>query len=151
VKRLGTNYWRLSWIVLTNGVLVFPFFAAPLWERRTELSLHRVGVALPPFSYWRQLFASPWWLQLGVLVLLVGIVAELRRSILSPIFNLGLYVAGLILALLGQATDIVRGTQREVSPGVVLLFGIVPFALIVAVDAAFYVHAFRRIRRQGSD
>jgi hypothetical protein len=151
VKRLGRNYWRLGWIVLTNGVLVFPFFMAPLWQRRTELSLHRVGVVLPPFSYWRQLFASPWWLQVGVLILLVGIVAELRRSIVSPIFNLSPYVAGVVLAVLGQAADLMRGTHREVSPGAVLLFGIAPFALIAAINAAFYVHAFRGIRTEGSD
>lgn len=147
MKRLNGNYWRLGWILLTNGALVFLLLSGPIRAHQHQQVLHEaLGTPLEPFSYWKQLFAAPW-VPVVVLVLLLGISSELRRSALSPILNLGPYVAWLVVALWERARIIGEASPYELLLGKVLL--IIPLSLVIAIDLLFYLLAFRRGREAG--
>jgi hypothetical protein len=92
--------------------------------------------------------ATPW-VPVVVIVLLAGIVAELRRTILSPILNLAPYVVWLIVALWERAKVAGEATPQDLFLGKVLL--IIPLAVVIAIDLAFYVVAFRRMHTHGDN
>ena len=69
------------------------------------------------------------------IVLLVGIVAEARRSVLSPVVNLAPYVVWLIVALWERANVAAEAAPQELYFGKVLL--VLPLAVVIAVDLIF--------------
>ena len=148
MKRLNRNYWRHGWILLTNGAVILLFLSGPIRAHHEQQLLHQVmRTAPPPFSYAHEFFANPWGLLL-VLTLLGGILAELRRTVLSPIVNLGPYVVWFIVALLEQAKDAGEATPYELSLGKVFL---IILALVIAVDLVFYALAFHRRQAEGDN
>ena len=107
-----------------------------------------MGTAPPSFSYWKELLATPW-VPVVVLVLLIGIVAELRRSVLSPILTLLPYIAWLIVALFERERVAAEASPQDLFLGKVLL--IIPLAVIIAVDLIFYVAAIRRAQPKAAN
>ena len=149
MRRLNRNYWRFGWVLLTNGALSLLLLAGPIREYRNQELLHQAMRTTPPvFSYWKELFAAPW-VPLVVLVLLIGILAETRRTVLSPIVNLAPYVLWLITALWERAKVAAEATPYELFLGKVLL--IFPLTVVIAVDIIFYIAAFRGGRAEGRD
>ena len=148
MKRLNRNYWRLGWVLLTNGAVILLLLIGSIRAYHDQQLLNRIMSTSPPaFSYWNELFAAPW-VPLVLVVLLVGMLAEVRRTVLSPIFNLAPYVVWLIVALLERAR-IVDDATHELFLGRVLL--IFPLAAVIAVDVIFYVAAFRRTQPEDGD
>ncbi|HYL64438.1 MAG TPA: hypothetical protein VE077_17630 [Candidatus Methylomirabilis sp.] len=103
--------------------------------------------ALPPFSYVHEFFADLWG-PLLVLTLLGGVLAEVRRTVLSPIINVGPYAVWFILALWEHARLAGEATPYELSLGKVLL---IILAVVIGVDLAFYALAFRPRQTEGGD
>lgn len=148
MKRLNRNYWRLGWVLLTNGAVILLLLIGPIRAYHDQQLLNRVMRTTPPaFSYWKELFAAPW-VPLMLVVLLVGMLAEVRRTVLSPIFNLAPYAVWLIVALWERA-KVVDDATHELFLGKVLL--IFPLAAVIAVDVIFYVAAFRRTLPEDGD
>ena len=148
MRRLNRNYWRLAWVVLTNGVVIFLFLSGPIRAHHEQQLLHQVmRTAPPPFSYVHEFFADPWG-PLLVLTLLGGILAEVRRSVLSPIFNLGTYAVWFIVALWEQAKATGEATPYELSLGKVFL---IVLAAVIGVNLVFYALALRRRQAEGGD
>ena len=142
MRRLNVNYWRLGWVLLTNGALILLLLSGPIRAHNDQqLISEGLRTTPPPFSYWKELFASPW-VPVVVLVLLLGIVAEVRRTVLSPIVNLSPYVVWLIVALWERARVAGEATSQELFLGKVLL--IFPLAVVIGIDLIFYIVAFRR-------
>jgi hypothetical protein len=106
--------------------------------------------AAPPFSYIHEFFSDPW-RPIIVATLLVGIVAEVSGTVLSPIVNLGPYVVWLIMSLWEVVKVVGGATPSEVSPGVVIVLIVIPLAVVIAVDLTFYVIAFRRRQAEDGD
>jgi hypothetical protein len=103
--------------------------------------------AAPPFSYVDEFFSDPWQ-PIIVTTLVVGIVAELYGTVFSAMVNLCPYVVWLIM-FLWEAVQVARGaTPSEVSPGVIMVFMVIPLAVVVAVDLMFYITAFRQTREE---
>jgi hypothetical protein len=75
-------------------------------------------------------------------VLLVGILAEMRRTVLSPIIILSPCVVWLAVALWERAKVAGEATPSELFLGEVLL--ILPLTAVIVVDVIFYVIGFRR-------
>jgi hypothetical protein len=150
MMRLKRNYWRLGWILLTNGAVILLFLSVPIRAHHQQQLLYQVMRMSPPtFSYFHEFFSDPW-RPIIVATLLFGIVAELRRTILSPIVNLGLYVVWLMMFLL-QEVKVARGaTPSEVSPGGIMVLIIIPLVVVIGVDLVFYVLAFQRRQAEGS-
>jgi len=82
-------------------------------------------------------------------VLLVGIAAEVRRTALSPIFNLSPYVVWLVLALWERARVAGEASSYELYLAKVLL--ILPLTVVIVIDLVFYALAFRRKQAEGDD
>jgi len=80
-----------------------------------------------------------------VTIIALGIVADFLRSILSPIFNLGIYLVWLAMFFWEEAR-VVRGAPSEVSSGVILVLFIIPLIAVIGVNLGFYGHAFRHSR-----
>jgi hypothetical protein len=140
MKRLKRNHWRLGWVLLTNGVVILLFLSGPIRAHHDQQLLHQVmRTAPPPFSYVHAFFADPWG-PLLVLTLLGGILAEVRRTVLSPIINLGPYVLWFIVALWEQAKAAGEATPYELSLGKLFL---IILAVVIGVDLVFYVVAYR--------
>src|SRR5271165_1031894 len=113
MRRLNSNYWRLGWILLTNGALSLLLLTAPIRTHHDQQLLHEsMHTTPPPFSYWKELLADPW-VPVVVLVLLVGMVAEVRRTILSVILNLAPYIVWLMVALWERARAAGEATAQE--------------------------------------
>jgi hypothetical protein len=149
MRRLNKNYWRFGWILLTNGALIFLLLSGPIRVHHDQQVLHEaLGTAPEPFSYWKQLIAAPW-VPVVALVLLVGIGAEVRRTALSPIFNLGPYVVWLLVALWERARVVGEAPPYELYLGKVLL--IIPLTVVVVVNLVLYALAFRRRQADGGD
>jgi hypothetical protein len=149
MRKLNRNYWRFGWVLLTNSALSLLLLTGPIRTHQDRQLLYQSMHASPPaYSYWRELVATPW-VPVVVIVLLAGIVAELRRTILSPILNLAPYVVWLVVALWERAKVAGEATPQDLFLGEVLL--IIPLAVVVAIDLAFYVVALRRIQAQGGD
>jgi hypothetical protein len=149
MRRLNRNYWRLGWVLLTNGALILLLLSAPVRVHHDQqLIFGSMGSNLPPFSYWKELFASPW-MPVVALVLLAGIVAEMLRTVLSPIVNLTPYVVWLILALWERARVAGEATPQELFLGKVFL--IFPLTMVIAIDLIFYIVAFRRRQAEGGN
>lgn len=148
MRRLNRNYWRLGWVLLTNGAVSLLLLIGPIRVYHDEQLLHQVmRTTAPAFSYWKELFAAPW-VPLMLVVLLVGMLAEVRRTVLSPIFNLAPYVVWLIVAFWERA-KVVDDATHELFLGKVLL--IFPLVAVIAVDVVFYVAAFRRTQPEDGD
>lgn len=148
MRRLNRNYWRLAWLLLTNGVVIFLFLSGPIRAHHEQQLLHQVmRTPPPPFSYVREFFADPWG-PLLVLTLLGGILAEVRPTVLSPIFNLGAYVVWFIVALREQAKATGEATPYELSLGKVFL---IVLAVVIVVNLIFYAFAFRRRQAERGD
>ena len=149
MRRLNRNYWRLGWVLLTNGVVILLFLTAPVRMHHDQQLISGSLRANPPqFSYLKEFFADPWG-PILVLTLLAGIVAEVRRTILSPILNLTPYVIWLIVALWERAQVAGEATSQDLFLGKVLF--IFPLTVIIAVDLIFYIAAYRRRQAEGSD
>jgi hypothetical protein len=131
MRRLNGNYWRLGWVLLVNSTVVALQLTAPIRAYRDQQLLHQVMQTIPPaFSYWKDLFIDPWG-PVFAAILVAGVVTEVRRSILSPIFNLIPFAFWLVLAF----RDSFYSKQ---------LLVIFPLALVIAVNLTFYALAFRR-------
>jgi hypothetical protein len=144
MRRLNRSYWRLAWVLLTNGVVILLFLSGPIRAHHEQQLLHQVmRTTPPPFSYIHEFFSDPWG-PIIVATLLVGIAAEVRRTILSPIVNLGPYLVWLIRFLWQEVKVASGATPFEVSPGVIMVLIIIPLAVVIAVDLIFYIAAFRR-------
>lgn len=138
MRRLNKNYWRLGWVLIANSIVVALQLIGPVRAYEDQQLIHQAMRTAPPvFSYWKELFSDPWVPVLTV-VLLVGIVAEVRRNALSPILNMGPFVFWLVLAF----RDPFYSKQ---------LLLIVPLAVLIVADFVFYVLAFRRSQAPGSD
>lgn len=149
MRQLNRNYWRLGWVLLTNGVVILLFLSGPIRAHHEQQLLYQVmRTAPPPFSYVHELFADLW-VPLLVLTLLGGILAEVRRTVLSPIVNLTPYVIWLIVALWERAQVAGEATPQDLFLGKVLF--IFPLTVIIAIDLIFYIAAFRRRKAEGSD
>jgi len=149
MKPLNKNYWRLGWVFLTNGALSLLLLTGPVRVYYDHRILYEtMGTVPPPLSYWKELLATPW-VPVVVLVLLIGIVAELRRSVLSPIFTLVPYITWLIVALCERARVAAEASPQDLFLGKVLL--IIPLAVIIAVDLIFYVTAIRRTQQKAAN
>ncbi len=148
MRRLNKNYWRLGWVLLTNGVVILLLLSGPIRTHHEEQLLHQVmRTAPPPFSHVHEFFADPWG-PLLVLTLLGGILAEMRRTVLSPIINVGPYVVWFIVALWERA-KVIDDPMHELF--LVKVLFIFPLVVVIAVDIIFYVIAFRRRRAEGGD
>lgn len=144
MNRLPRSYWRLAWVLLTNALVMFLLLTGPFRVHHDQQALQRLLQSPPePFSYWGQLFSAPW-LPLMVLVLLFGIVSEIRRSALSPIFNLGPYLVWLAVALWERARLAGQASPYELYVGKMLLM--LPLTILIIVGLIFYAFAFRRKR-----
>ncbi|MGA9937115.1 MAG: hypothetical protein WA369_17570 [Candidatus Acidiferrales bacterium] len=142
MKPLNKSYLRLGWVLLTNGVLAFLLLTGPVRVHHEQQLLYQAMRTTPPtLSYWQDLFAVPW-VPILAIVLLVGIVAEARRSVLSPVVNLAPYVVWLIVALWERANVAAEAAPQELYFGKVLL--VLPLAVVIAVDLIFYLLAFSR-------
>lgn len=131
MRRLNRNYWRLGWVLLANSAVVAFQLTAPIRAHHGQQLLYQaLRMATPPFSYWKELFSDPWVPVLAA-ILLAGIVAELRRNLLSPILNLAPFTMWLVLAF------------RDPAYSKQLLL-ILPLAVVIATYLAFYIAAFRR-------
>ena len=97
----------------------------------------------PAFSYWKELSADRWAVVV-LLILLTGILAEVRRTVLAPIVNLGFYVVYFGLILFEQAKAAFQRTPQDVTLGFVLIVFVIPLLVIIAVDLALYIPALRR-------
>jgi len=149
MKPLNRNYWRLGWVFLTNGALTLLLLTAPIRAHHDKQLLSEAMRTAPrAYSYWKELLATPW-VPVVALVLLVGIAAEVRRTVLSPIVNLAPYVTWLIVALWERARVAGEATPQELFLGKVLL--IIPLVVIIAIDLIFYVVAFRRRQAEGGN
>jgi hypothetical protein len=138
MRRLNRNYWRLGWVLVVNSAVVVLQLTGPVRAYHDQQLLHQAMRTAPPvFSYWKELFSDPWVPVLGV-ILLVGIVAEVRRNALSPIFNVAPFAFWLVLAF----RDSFYSKQ---------LLVILPLALVIVVDLVFYAFAFRRRSAEGGD
>jgi hypothetical protein len=138
MTRLNSNYWRLGWVLLINGGVVASQLTAPIRSRHDQEVLYQaMRVAPPAFSYWNALFSDPWVPVLAV-ILLAGVVAEVRRNAFSPILNLAPLAFWLVLVL----RDPFYSKQ---------LLLILPLAAVIVVDLFFYALAFRRKQREGGD
>jgi len=145
MNRLNRNYWRLGWILFTNTALVVLLLIAPIRARHDrELLYQAVRMAPPPFSYLHEFLDDPWGLVV-VLTLLAGILAEMRRWIVSSILNLGPYVVWLLFALWARARVEENTPPYELFLGMVLF--IIPLTTVVAVNLAFYAVALIRSYR----
>jgi hypothetical protein len=149
MKKLSRNYWRLGWLLLTNGTVILLILSGPIRAHHDQQLLHHVmRTTPPPFSYVHELFSDPWG-PILVVTLLAGIVAELRRTILSPILNISPYVVWLVVALRERAKVAGEATTYELSLGKILL--IVPLTVVIAIHLIFYIAAFRRRQAEGGD
>jgi hypothetical protein len=152
MRRLNRNYWRLGWVFLTNGALTLLLLTAPIRVHHDQQLLSEAMRTTPPASsassYWKELLATPW-VPVVALVLLVGIAAEVRRTVLSPIVNLAPYVVWLIVALWERARVAGEATPQELFLGKVLL--IIPLVVVIAINLTFYVVAFRRRQAEGGN
>jgi len=148
MRRLNKNYWRLGWVLLTNGVVILLFLSGPIRTHHEEQLLHQVMRTVPPpFSYVHEFFADPWG-PLIVVTLIGGILAEVRRIALSPIINLGLYVTWFIVGFWEQAKAAGEATPSELFLGKVFL---IILAVVIGADLAFYAFAFWLRRAEGGD
>lgn len=148
MKPLNRNYWRLGWVLVTNGSLILLLLTGPVrTHHEQQLIYESMRTTPPPFSYLKELFSSPW-MPVMAFVLLVGIVAEVRRTVASPIFNIGPYLGWLVVALWERARVAGEATSQELFLGKVFL--ILPLAVVIAVDLLFYVVAYRRSRGSGT-
>ena len=113
-----------------NSAVVALQLTAPNSRTPRQQMLHQVMRTAPPgFSYWKELCSDPWVPVLAV-ILLAGIVAEVRRNALSPIFNLAPFAFWLVLAF----QDPFYNKQ------LLLIF---PLAVVIVVELIFYALAFR--------
>lgn len=97
MRRLSRNYWRLGWVLLVNSAVVALQLTGPIRAHHDQQLLHQVMRTAPPtFSYWKELFSDPWVPVLAV-ILLAGIVTEVRRNALSPVINLAPFTFWLVL------------------------------------------------------
>jgi hypothetical protein len=103
--------------------------------------------APPTFSYFREFFSDPWRPTI-VTILTLGIVADFFRSILSPIFNLGIYLVWLVMFLWEEAKVVRGAAPSEVSPGLILVLFIIPLVALFGVNLGFYAHVLRRADAQ---
>lgn len=145
-----TNYWRLAWVAITNGALATLLLTGPVRVHHNQQTLSEaMRMPDPTFSYWQQLFTTPW-VPVLALVLLVGIAAEALRSALSPIFNVSPYLCWLIVAVWERAKVAAEATPQDLFLGKVLL--IFPLAFIAVVDLSFYMVSFRKkTTKRGAD
>lgn len=138
MRRLNRNYWRLGWVLVVNSAVVVLQLTGPVRAYHDQQLLHHATRTAPPvFSYWKELFSDPWVPVLGA-ILLVGIVAEVRRNALSPIFNVAPFAFWLVLAF----------RDSFYSKQLLLIF---PLAVVIVTDLVFYALAFRRRRAEGGD
>jgi hypothetical protein len=138
MRRLNKNYWRLGWIVLVNSAVLVLQLTGPIRAHHDQQLLDQVMRTAPQaFSYWKELFSDPWVPALAA-ILLIGIVAEIRRNALSPLFNLAPFAFWLVL------------TFRDSFYSKQLLL-ILPLAMVIVVELVFYALAFRRRRAEGGD
>jgi lysylphosphatidylglycerol synthetase-like protein (DUF2156 family) len=138
-------------MVLTNVGVICLFVGGPIRQRHDELLLYRVMRTDPPaFSYVHAFISDPWRVAL-VVMLLVGIFAELRRTILSPILNLGLYFVWFIVFSWDAVEFSIGATPSEVAPLLVLVLTVIPLAVVIGVDLFFYIPALRQLRPQRTD
>jgi len=130
MRQLNRNYWRLSWILLVNTALVVLQLTGPVRAQQDRQAISRaMRTATPEISYWRVVFLDPW-TAITMLLLLAGIVAELRRSAFSLIFNLAPFALWFGLAI----RDPFYSRQ---------LLIISVLITVIVVNAGFYFAAFR--------
>jgi hypothetical protein len=134
MRRLSKNRWRTGWILSLNSAIIVLLFTAPIYEYHNEGQIfHAMGTAQPPFSFWAAIFANVWTpVFLGAMAL--GILAEMRRSIFSPILNLLPFAALLVWA----AADWVRSRGSYEGERSLGLLVILPACLVVLVNAISY-------------
>lgn len=143
MRRLTKNYWRTGWILLINGAVIALFLTGPIREQRDQQMLDQVVRTISPhLSYAHALFLEPWALGL-IAALFVGIVVELRRVALATILNTCPFALWLAVASWDRAKAAGGATPEDLS--ISTLF-IVVLAVIVVINAAFYLAAFRGIR-----
>jgi hypothetical protein len=134
MRKLTKNDWRLEWVLLVNGVIILLLVTSPIWEYHKETQIFQaLRTAQPPFAFWGAFFKSVW-PPIFTALMLVGILAEARRSILSPILNVVPFLAPLIWG----GVDWVRSHGSypgERSLG--LAVGVVLF-VVGLVNAVFY-------------
>jgi hypothetical protein len=141
MRKLNRNYFRLGWVLLTNGLVILLFLSGPIRAHHQQQLLYQVmRTPAPPFSYAHEFFADLWG-PLLVLTLLGGILAEVLRTVLSPIINLTPYVVWLIVGLWEQTRVAGQATPYEISLGKMFL---TILAVIIAIDVLIYVIALRR-------
>jgi hypothetical protein len=151
MRKLSANGWRLAWVLMTNGVICLLLLSGPIRWRHNQMMLYRVMRTTPPaFSYWKELFATPW-VPIVLLLLVVGAIAEVRRSVLGPVVNLGFYATYLGLILFEQAKAAYQGSPQETTLGFVLIVLVIPLAVITAVDLVFYIPALRHFSEQSGE
>ncbi|HVS89747.1 MAG TPA: hypothetical protein VHF01_16190 [Candidatus Acidoferrum sp.] len=138
MRRISRNYWRLGWVLLVNSAVVVLQLTGPIRAHHDQQLLHQVMRTAPPiFSYWKELFSDPWVPVLAV-ILLAGIVTEVRRNALSPVINLAPFTFWLVLAF----------RDPFYSKQLLILFSLV---MVIVVDLVFYAFAFRRRQAEGGD
>lgn len=142
MRRLTKNYWRTGWILFVNGAVIVLFLAAPIRQHHAEAPLYRaLEMTPPPVSYFHLLLSEPW--VLGLLaVLLLGVVAELRRAVIATIFNVIPYLVGLISVL----SAMLKPGEAEPEGFAIGILLTIVLTVIVTIDAIFYLAAFKRMR-----
>lgn len=149
MKQLRRSYWRLGWILLTNGAVILLLLSGPIRAHHDQQLLYQtIRTTSPPFSYFREFFSDRWGAIL-VVTLLAGIAAEFWQSILSPIVNLSPYAIWLIVAMWERAKVAGEVTPYELSLG--KIFVIIPLTVVITVNLIFYVVAFRRRPEESAD
>lgn len=130
MRRLNKNYWRLGWVLTVNIAVLVLQLTGPIRAYHDQQVISESLRTPPPsFSYWKGLVMDPW-VPVLALILLTGIVTEIRRNVLSPILNLAPFVMWMILAL----RDPFYSRQGLI---------IFPLVTIIAIDLIFYSFAFR--------
>lgn len=138
MRRLHQNTWRLSWVLFVNTTIIVLLVTALIREYRAQGQIFKaLGRPEPSILSWSSV-SSPWTLLL-IVMLVLGMLAELRRSILSLLFNLIPFVA----VLIWWAVDLTQSNgsyagERSLGSAVAAVAG-----AVLIVNATLFAKSFR--------
>lgn len=138
MKGLTKNVWRTTWIVVVNIAIMLFVFTAQIREYRSEAQISQELRGPHASSSWAAtLLGNPWSLAL-IIVLGLGIFAELRRSKMGLIFNVAPFL-GLLAWWTIDSLQSHGNYAGERSLGFVIM---VAASVVLLVNLILYRRAF---------